>query len=127
MSSCCKNNAETPTVQVPEGITKTLEYYADGSRKGTSEITRKAFTDNATMSWVENDSLQSIPIQGLYDFVDSNEPMEVSYQVTTCDVADDVAIVRIESQFGETKYADMFSMVKDGNDWKIVSKIYHVK
>lgn len=53
--------------------------------------------------------------------------MEVSYQVTTCDVADNVAIVRIESQFGETKYADMFSMVKDGNDWKIVSKIYHVK
>ncbi|WP_176763536.1 nuclear transport factor 2 family protein [Pedobacter antarcticus] len=34
--------------------------------------------------------------------------------------------MRIESQFGPDKYADMFTLVKDGNNWKIISKIYHV-
>lgn len=36
-------------------------------------------------------------------------------------------MVAIDSQFGEAKYTDMFALVKDGDDWKIVSKVYHTK
>lgn len=42
-------------------------------------------------------------------------------------MADDVAMVRIESKFGQTEFSDMFALVKYGDDWKIVSKVYHVK
>lgn len=129
MAACCNEscNKKSQPVKVPEGIIKTLEYYAEGSRKADSKITRRAFTDNATMSWIEDGKLQSVPIQGLYDFVESNQAMEVNYTVSSCDIADDVAIVRIESQFGDAKYADMFSMLNTEDGWKIVSKIYHLK
>lgn len=50
--------------------------------------------------------------------------MEANYKLTTLDVEGDAAILRIESQFGPDKYADMFTLVKDGSDWKIISKIY---
>lgn len=53
---------------------------------------------------------------GLFDFA-----------ISSCSVAGDVAMVRIESKFGETDFSDMFTLVKDGSDWKIVSKVYHNK
>ena len=53
--------------------------------------------------------------------------MPLTYTITACNVSDDVAIVAIDSDFGGTKFDDMFSMVKDGKDWKIVSKVYNVK
>jgi hypothetical protein len=53
--------------------------------------------------------------------------LESSYELTSINVAEDVATVRIESQFGTAKFADIFAMVKDGDQWKIVSKVYHLK
>ena len=119
------NNA---TPEQLEGINKVLEAYINAAVKGDSKIAEKVFTDNATISHIENDSLISLPIQALYDYYNSDVcPQPASYTITACNVSDDVAIVAIDSDFGGTKFDDMFSMVKDGNEWKIVSKIFHVK
>ncbi|MCH5239988.1 MAG: nuclear transport factor 2 family protein [Muribaculaceae bacterium] len=119
------NNA---TPEQLEGINKALDAYINAAVKGDSKIAEKVFTDNATISHIENDSLISLPIQALYDYYNSEVcPQPASYKITACNVSDDVAIVAIDSDFGGTKFDDMFSMVKDGKDWKIVSKIFHVK
>ena len=119
------NNA---TPEQLEGINKALEAYINAAVKGNSKIAEQVFTDNATISHIENDSLISLPIQALYDYYNSDVcPQPASYTITACNVSDDVAIVAIDSDFGGTKFDDMFSMVKDGKDWKIVSKVFHVK
>ena len=119
------NNA---TPEQLDGINKALEAYINAAVKGDSKIAEQVFTDNATISHIENDSLVSLPIQALYDYYNSDVcPQPASYTITACNVSDDVAIVAIDSDFGGTKFDDMFSMVKDGKDWKIVSKIFHVK
>ena len=79
------------------------------------------------MSWSEAGKLQSVPIQVLFDLFDSWEPTEASYKIVKCEVADDVAMVTIDSQFGDASYIDMFTLVKDSEGWKIVSKVYHTK
>lgn len=88
------------------GIVKAIEYYIDGGRKGDSQITRKGFAENATMSWSENGKLKSVPIQELYDLYDQPQKPDggVSYKISSCSVAEDVAIVRIESQFGYNEF-----------------------
>lgn len=113
--------------QEKEGILHAIDLYVEGGRKGNGKISAAAFSSTATMSWTENGTLQSVPIQVLIDGFNNADPMEAGYELTTLDVAEDVAIVRIESQFGASKYADMFTLVKDGDLWKIVSKVYHVK
>ena len=119
------NNA---TPEQLEGINKALDAYINAAIKGDSKIAEKVFTDNATISHVENDSLISLPIQALYDYYNSEVcPQPASYTVKACNVSGDVAIVAIDSDFGGTKFDDMFSMVKDGKDWKIVSKVFQVK
>lgn len=79
------------------------------------------------MSFVDSGKLVSVPIKALFDYYDQTGAQPASYEISACNVASDVAIVRIESQFGETRFADMFTPAKDGDNWKIISKIYHVK
>lgn len=110
-----------------EGILKAIDLYVEAGKKGDGNIAKPAFASTATMSWSENGALKSVPIQVLYDGFSEAEPMEANYKLTTLDVEGDVAIVRIESQFGPNKYADMFTLIKDGSDWKIISKIYQIK
>ena len=119
------NNATPEQLQ---GIKTALNAYVEAAVKGDSKIAEPVFTENATISHIENDSLISLPIQALFDYYNSDVcPQPASYEITVCNVSDDVAIVSIDSNFGDTKFDDMFSMVKDGKDWKIVSKIFHVK
>lgn len=110
-----------------EGILKAIDLYVEAGKKGDGNIAKPAFASTATMSWSENGALKSVPIQALFDGFSAAEPMEANYKLTTLDVEGDVAIIRIESQFGADKYADMFTLVKDGSDWKIISKIYQIK
>lgn len=110
-----------------EAILKAIDLYVEAGRKGDGNIAKPAFASTATMSWSEKGVLKSVPIQVLIDGFSASEPMEANYTLTTLDTEGDVAIVRIESQFGANKFADMFTLVKDGNDWKIISKIYQIK
>lgn len=49
------------------------------------------------------------------------------YKIVKCEEAEDVAMVTIDSQFGDVRFTDMFTLVKDNLGWKIVSKVYHTK
>ncbi|MDE7421989.1 MAG: nuclear transport factor 2 family protein [Muribaculaceae bacterium] len=109
------------------GIEKALGYYTEAAVKGDSKIAKQGFALLATMSYAENDSLITVPIQALYDYYDQTGPHNASYEIADCSVAGNVAMVRIESKFGENEFSDMFTLVKDGADWKIVSKVYHNK
>ena len=109
------------------GIVKTIEYYVEGGRKGDSKITEKAFTDNATMSWSENGQIRTVPIKVLYDIVDKSGASTASYKLLDCNIEQNIAIVKIQSQFGPQEYIDMFTLIKDIDNWKIVSKFYRIK
>lgn len=121
-TKCCNATAEEIA-----GIRKALDLYCEASVKGDSKIAEPAFASTATMSYAENGKLVSVPIKALFDYYDQTGSQPASYEITLCNVATDVAIVSIDSKFGETSFADMFTLVKDGNDWKIISKVYHVK
>lgn len=115
------------TQEEREGIIRTLDLYVDSARKGDSKIAVQAFADVATMAWAENGKLECVPISNLFAIIDSKGPSEASYELTFLAVEKDAAIARIESQFGTRKFADMFSLVKERSNWKIISKVYHLK
>lgn len=120
-----KNIKATPAEEA--GIRKTLDAYIEAALKGDSNIAKPVFGELATISYSENDSLVSSPIQALFDYYDQTGPHHAEYEITSLEVAGNVAIVRIDSKFGEVSFDDMFALVKDGENWKIVSKVYNVK
>ena len=123
-------NSVSPINATPtelDGSKKVLDAYVGAAIKGSSDIAKPVFAETATISYNENDSLVSNPIQALYDYYDQTGPHHAEYEITSAQVADNVAIVSIDSKFGDVRFDDMFTLGKDGTDWKIISKIYHVK
>ena len=121
------SNKINATPQDEAGIRKALDAYIEAALKGDSKIAKPVFGDLATISYSDNDSLVSNPIQALYDYYDQTGPHHAEYEITSLEVAGNVAIVRIDSKFGNVSFDDMFALVKDGQNWKIVSKVYNVK
>lgn len=109
------------------GITKALNCYVEAAVKGDSKVAQPVFAPKATMSYAENGKLVTVPISELYAYFDKTGPHPASYKIENMKIAGDVAVVSIDSIFGDTKFDDMFTLVKDGNDWKITSKVYHIK
>lgn len=115
------------TPEEEAGIRKALDAYIEAALKGDSKIAKPVFGDLATISYSENDSLVSSPIQALFDYYDQTGPHHAEYEISSLEVAGNVAVVRIDSKFGDVAFDDMFALVKDGDKWKIVSKVYNIK
>lgn len=113
------------TDEEKEGITRAIEYYIEGLRQADTTISVKAFAKTATMTWSEDGKLNSVPIQALYDIVKNGQPQPVDYTFKACIAKEVIAITRIEVRFGRYIYTEMFSLAKDGDNWKIISKLYH--
>lgn len=118
-----KNNAKV------SAILKAVELYAEAGRKASREIGQQAFTEQATMSWVENGKITTVPITTLFDGLEQTGEEEVTYEVVDVSIAGNVAFVRIDSWFSKLgSFNDMFTLAQQENgEWKIVSKIYSVK
>ncbi len=109
-------------------ILKAVELYAEAGRKGSREIGKQAFTEQATMSWVENGKITTVPISALYYGLEQTGEEEVTYEVVDMSIADNIAFVRIDSWFSKLgSFNDMFTLAEQNGEWKIVSKIYSVK
>ena len=115
------------TEEEKKEILKTIELYIEGGRNPAGGVGKKAFAEWATMSYHENGKLVTVPIGTLHSIMDSIGPEEVSYTLKNIFVSPTVATVAIESHFSKIgNFNDMFTLVKDTNGWKIVSKVYDV-
>ena len=113
---------------VDKGIVAAVDLYIEGGRKGDSKITRKAFAPNATMSWADNGKAMTAPIQALYDYVDKSGAQTVTRgEIKVVSSTPTTALVAVDTQFGAVKFTDMFALVRDGDEWKIVAKVYHMR
>jgi len=109
-------------------ILNAVELYAEAGRQGSREIGQKAFTEAATMSWVENGKITTVPITSLYEGLEQTGKEEVTYTVENINIAGNIAYVRISSWFSKLgSFDDMFTLAEQNGEWKIVSKIYHVQ
>ncbi len=124
IENMCANKVSEENIA---GISKALDLYVNAAIEGNSQIARPAFAEGATITHVENDSIICLPIQDLFDYYDHTGKHTASYEIADCNVAGDIAMVRIESKFGDAEFSDIFTLAKEGNEWKIVSKIFTVK
>lgn len=113
--------AAEPDAGERAAIAKTIDTYIDGGRNGSSEVMRKAFHDGATIYTATAGG----PIQLLYDLIDGKPPAnDIPYSITNLDMTGTIAMARVEiDDWAGTRYSDMFTLVKVGDDWKIVSKV----
>lgn len=113
-------------VQEYEAISKVIGLYVEAGIQAKSDIMKPAFHKDAIIYGFGGGQLSGGPIQGLFDFIDSHpKATNLKAEITTIDIVGDIAHVRAESDdWNGARYSDMFLLVKDGGQWKILTKTF---
>ncbi len=111
-----------------DAIEKTIQHYLDGARSGKGEDMKPAFHKDATIFGYAGPDLFAGPIQRLFDWADDSDPAtRLQARITSMDVVDSVATVRLElDNWNGSRYTDMFTLLKVDGQWKIMNKVFHL-
>ncbi len=111
-----------------EAISATLQTYINGGISGRSDDMKPAFHEGATIYGYVGPDLFGGPIQGLYDWNDSNGPAaDLKSSIANIDIEGSIATARIElDNWTGHKFTDMFTLLKTDGEWKIISKVFYL-
>jgi hypothetical protein len=98
-------------------------------RTGSVEILRKGFHQQAILCGYLGDEMIAAPIEGLYDWVDSNPAPATTGEVFDCsilsiEITGRVAAATVRESSHEGNVIDYFHLLKVGDRWWIVSKLW---
>lgn len=110
-----------------EAVRAAVGHYLKGQATGDPEEFRKAFHPEAKLFWVKDGQLAQ---RTSAEFIAgaSGKPADDEAQrkrrVVLVDVADDVAVVKIELDYPKVFFTDYLSLHKVGGEWRIVNKSF---
>jgi len=110
-----------------QAVKATINKYLEAGKQGKSSIAKPAFHKDAIMYNANNGKIEGGAIQSLFDFFDTEAPApDLQAEITSIDIAGNVAYARVESKnwHGES-YSDMFLLLKENGEWKILTKVFH--
>jgi hypothetical protein len=109
-------------------IEAVLQHYLDGAVTGKGAAMRPAFHADATIFGYVGDDLFAGPIQGLYDWNDSNGPAAgLVAHIAAIDIVGSVASARVEiDNWTGHRFTDLFNLLKLDGQWKIMNKVFHL-
>ena len=115
-------------VEEVNAITQVLQHYIDGARSGKGAAMKPSFHDNETIYGYVGADLFGGPIQGLFDWNDSNGPAkDIKTQLSSVDIVGTCANVRVDSDnWTGHRFTDFINLVKFDVHWKIVSKVFYL-
>ena len=110
-----------------DAISSVLNAYVEGGRKGDPAIMKYAFRKNATIHGYLGDKLLAGPIIILYEWIVGNPPAsKLESEIINIDVANTIATARMEnSNWHGNNFTDQFTLIKENDQWLIVSKVFH--
>jgi hypothetical protein len=111
-----------------EAVKTCVNNYLEGVLKGDTARLNRAFHPTAMLRSINTNTgaLQDIPVRrfvattpagGIQTKGGSTKLVSYSYIGVS-------ALATVELRFGEFKYVDLLSMLKFGDDWKIVSRVF---
>jgi putative lumazine-binding protein len=111
------------------GIRETINYHVDGMRTGNVEILKKGFHQLAILCGYLGDEMIAAPIEGLYDWVNSNPAPAQTGEGFDCstlsiEITGRVAAVTMRETSHEGDVIDYFHLLKDKDRWWVVSKLW---
>ena len=114
------------------GIREAINYYIEGMRTGSVEILKKGFHQRAILCGYLGDEMIAAPIEGLYEWVQSNPAPAETGEVFDClilaiEVTGRVATATVRETSHEGAVIDYFHLLKDRERWWIVSKLWDVE
>ena len=115
-------------VQEYNAIVEVLSKYLEGNATGSGAAMKPAFHPQATIFGLNGQEVFGPEIQKLYDLVDTlPQSPNAQTAIARIDIVGTVASARVDSEgVAGDRFTDFFNLLKIGEQWIIVSKIYYV-
>ncbi|MES0171246.1 nuclear transport factor 2 family protein [Mesorhizobium sp. M0006] len=110
-------------------ITATIEGYVLAMSTGAEEGLRAAFHPRASIIGNFQGAVEWLSVDAYVgEVMGAGLPPNTSpnWTVASLDITGDTATVKVEDEFGTTRFTDYLSLLKIAGEWKIVSKLYHL-
>ena len=110
-------------------IEETIAAYFEGYQKADVTLIKKAFHEDVKLLSSDAGKLSITDMQSwlknLEERKERNDIRKGTLAIESVDVTDSCAAVRLKIRFPEFSFTDYLSLLKLGEEWKIVGKIYH--
>lgn len=107
------------------GVIQTIEKYIEGGVKGDAALMAEAFDPAATIYSVVDGKSEGGPIQILFDAVDGSPAPNLTGDIGPIDLNVTTATATVVlSDWAGAEFTDQFTLLKTGDSWKILSKVY---
>lgn len=108
-----------------EAVETTVSYYLDGGTQGDFDLLARAFHESATMRWMADGEYRDV---NALDFfrrgMQNAQPSNRATRVVDVTVNGEVATATLEIEYPTFTFVDHMTLLKFGDDWKIVSKAF---
>jgi hypothetical protein len=115
---------------VPAGIEKALKDYVYGAQDGDQARMAEGFdTERGVMYSVrrseDGDELRATSFEDFLGYFGEPNPIQTSGRILGFDMVEDhMAFVKFEYVEGDDRYIDYLTLMRVGEDWRIVAKAY---
>jgi hypothetical protein len=112
-----------------QGIRSAIGHYVEGMRTHDVETLKRGFHDQAILCGYLRDDVIAGPIAALYDWAGANASPAATGDPFNCEVLDievrgRVATATVRESDAHGTVIDYFHLLKIGNTWSIVSKLW---
>ena len=110
-------------------VREAITFYTEGMRTGDVETLKRGFHEQAILCGYLGDDLIAAPIAALYDWVAANPAPAATGDAFSCEtlgieLTGRVATARVRESDAHGVVIDHFHLLKVGERWSIVSKLW---
>jgi len=112
-----------------EAIRHAVQFYIDGHATGQRQVMEQAFHPSARLQSINNDEVAIRPIEQYLSGMPgqpASDESERKRKIALIDYRGTAAIARVELDYPSVTFVDYMQLLKVGDEWKIVNKIYHM-
>ena len=105
-------------------ITQTVNDFLEGGTMGDIERFRGAFVRDAVQKTVGSNGVTGTTVDALISRIKPNQKMDRTTKIISISYANNAATAITETAYATNKIIDLLNLLKVGDQWKIVSRVY---
>ena len=110
-----------------------LQTYIESLNKSDPIMAKEAFHKNAKITGYLHGDLLQLSTEDFAGFVSSQQPSpsengtNVEFEVLNIEIENSIASVKIRDKYLGITFLDILSLLKEGDNWSIYNKLFHVE
>jgi hypothetical protein len=112
------------------GVRAALEHYLRGHATGDPENFKKAFHPEAKLFWIRDGQFAQRTSAEYIAGASGKPPADEAQRqrrIESIDISGNAAVAKIVLDYPAVRFTDYMSLLKVGDEWKIVNKTFHAE